>query len=351
MTRLRSTLALSVVLAAVALVAPAAPSARAAAPEPSVRRIEGSDRYSTAVAVARATWLAYGEVTIARGDIFPDALVASYVSAAFNGINPILLVGVNYTPPSVIEELQFRRPVYGGTSLHAIGDQEAVTLGVEADLLAAAGNDTGPIYRLAGADRYVTSVRAATMTYEPVSRIFIASGENFADALSVAPLSAAGGAPVLLTRRDQLPAAVADVLFANEVYVLGGEAVISKAVMDQITSLCEQRGCRGRVTRIAGADRYETATKIADLAVERFGFGTAHVNLVTGLDFPDAVVTGPHGALERAVTLFVRSPDDLGPATRNWLITHRATITSIDIIGDRTVVSDVAVADARAAAA
>ena len=69
----------------------------------------------------------------------------------------------------------------------------------------------------------------------------------------------------------------------HTVYILGGTAAISPAVANALVALGYG------VTRYGGADRFETATIIADQ-----GLGNPSTILeAAGLDFPDAVIAGP----------------------------------------------------------
>lgn len=57
--------------------------------------------------------------------------------------------------------------------------------------------------RIYGIDRYETSLNIAKKIYEikPFNEVFIASGENYPDALSAAPIAAIKEIPIILTRK------------------------------------------------------------------------------------------------------------------------------------------------------
>jgi putative cell wall-binding protein len=93
---------------------------------------------------------------------------------------------------------------------------------------------TGTVTRLAGADRYAAAaaVSANTVT-APVTTVYLATGATFPDALAGAPLAGASGSPVLLVRRDTIPASVhAELtrLKPEKIVVLGGPGSVSDAV-------------------------------------------------------------------------------------------------------------------------
>jgi putative cell wall-binding protein len=318
----------------------------AAADRPPVR-LAGTSRYETTVAVARAAFPTAIELTIARGDLFPDALAAAYYSN-LHAPQPILLVRPTEAPATVLDQIHAyaTATTHGLMRITIVGDVTAVSVEVEARIRAAA-NPWTELVRHSGRDRYGTAYAMAVNKQESAGTVFVVSGENYPDALSIGPIAHAAQIPILLTRRDQLPASTIAGLKAlypvDEVVVVGGTSAVSNAVLDQIRANCQT--CSS-VRRIAGADRFETATLVADWAISRWGFTATHVNLVGGRNFPDAIGLGPHGGRERSVTLFASDVNELGAATRAWLVAHAATIDSIHVIGDSTVISDAVVADA-----
>ena len=64
--------------------------------------------------------------------------------------------------------------------------------------------------RLAGADRYGTAAAISQRLFPtpPAPVVYLASGENFPDALTAAPIAARGGGVLLFTKRGALPAVV-----------------------------------------------------------------------------------------------------------------------------------------------
>lgn len=126
------------------------------------------------------------------------------------------------------------------------------------------GGGTATVRRLAGRDRIATSVRASRGAFPETGTtgtVVIARADDHADALTGAPLAARLQAPVLLTWQDRLPAdVVAEVerLGASRAIVLGG----SSAVRDGVVAALRRTGV-ARVDRLAGADRYDTARRVA----------------------------------------------------------------------------------------
>lgn len=322
-----------------------------AAEDVAVRRLAGATRYETAAAISRATFPSGTryEAVVARGDIFPDALAGTYLAGAANGGGPLLLTQPTELPAATAAEIERLGIQY----VTILGSADAISPGVEAEI-----RRLGPsVRRVAGATRYDTAAAISGQDPEnPPNAIFLASGETFADALAVSPLTWTGDAAaygaLLLTPSASLHPATRRALEqapTSRVLIVGGTSAVSANVEAQVRAICHaDRGCP-QVERIAGQNRYETAVKIADLqAVGRPP--VAHVNLARADTFPDAVAGGFHAGTERAPILFAENPDRLASATREWLRDHASSISSIDVLGDESAVSRAVVEDARIAA-
>ncbi|CAN5379205.1 hypothetical protein BH23ACT9_BH23ACT9_34680 [soil metagenome] len=155
--------------------------------------------------------------------------------------------------------------------------------------LPAAAQEAPTIQRLAGSERISTAIQIAAEEFadQAAGAVVLARDNDFADALTGAPLAAARRAPLLLTRTDQLPAVteaeIQRVLPAGEiVYLLGGELAISTAVGQQLEELGYE------VVRLGGSNRVETAILIAEEAAPEAGF----ITIAPGGDFPDALIGG-----------------------------------------------------------
>ena len=191
------------------------------------------------------------------------------------------------------------------------------------------------IERLAGSNRYETAAAISTATYPAgAAHAYIVTGQSFADALGVGPIAHMNSGPVLLTSQTSLPSATLSELkrlSPSAITIVGGEAVISKAVATALKSLAP-------TTRIAGANRYATA---AELSSQNLASATK-VYLVNGEAFPDGLAGGPLAAIDNAPILLTRS-SELPLETRNEIA--RLGATTAVIIGGTAVVSS-SVADA-----
>jgi putative cell wall-binding protein len=179
------------------------------------------------------------------------------------------------------------------------------------------------VLRLGGANRYETAaIIAGELAHSPET-VFIATGENFPDALSVSSAAARLGAPVLLTRGGQLDGNARQYLSTHrdtikKVYVIGGQSVISEEVY------AAARGTR----RIGGTDRWATSVSIA-----REFFRTATtVALASGRDFPDALTGSVLAAAEGAPVLLVDT-GSLPPVAEAYFNQVRNTLLKVYVFG------------------
>ena len=248
--------------------------------ETKLSRLEGEDRYATAVRIASDGRESQGApaAVLARGDHHADALAG--VPLAYHLDGPLLL-----TEPSALTEVTaaaLQDLVQQGGTVHLLGGDAAISA-VVADQVRALGFS---IERHAGPTRYDTAAAVSNQLPTYTSAV-VASGTSFPDALAAASPAALHGQPILLTDRDDLPTATRRAIAGLEsVTVLGGQA----AVTDEVVAAVDE--VTGSVRQIAGADRFGTAVKI----LQTYGLDTNIMGLASGRDFPDALV----GALDSA---------------------------------------------------
>ncbi len=226
-------------------------------------RNSGDDRYATAVEVSKAGWEDGASVVIlARGDFYADALAGVPLAYANNA--PILLTRPNELPTVTRDEIIRLK----ASKIYILGGQAAISKSVE-DRLESMGIE---VQRISGSSRYAT----ATAIAEELGSngpVFLVSGENFPDALSAASYAAVLGAPILLVRGNEVPEEVLAAISAlnpSTVYVIGGTAVISDGVFNQLPN----------PQRISGSDRYGTAVALAEFFAEEI----TELYIASGLD-------------------------------------------------------------------
>ncbi|MBN2847640.1 MAG: cell wall-binding repeat-containing protein [Coriobacteriia bacterium] len=292
----------------------------------------GTDRYLTACTIATESFDTAETVVLATGAAFPDALSASGLAGAYDG--PLLLTAPTALPDTVRQTIID----LGASKVFIVGGTSAVTLAVEQAVDGIAGVS---VERIAGADRYATAAAVADAIEEHAGaafagRAFIARGDNFADALAVAPFAYSQGIPVLLTGSTTLSAATGSAvtrLGVSECVIAGGTAAVSSGVEAALDALPGVS-----VVRWSGADRYATAVDVATKGIAR-GWGSWRlVGLATGTSFPDALGGGVACGAYNGVLLMTR-PDTLSAATAAALTAHAPEIERCRVFGGDSAVS------------
>lgn len=188
---------------------------------------------------------------------------------------------------------------------------------------------TGKEYnRMAGTNRYETSVKVSQEW--PSSRYAVlASGQDFPDALSSAPLAKKYNAPILLTNPQSLDTKTEEEikrLGVNELFVIGGYASVSKEVEDKLVS----KGIK--VTRLQGDNRYKTA-----LAVANYLGAKGQIVIAAGSNFPDALSIASYAAAQEMPIILVEK-DNFPEELQQYILDY--DISKTYVIGGPAVISD-----------
>jgi cell wall-associated protease len=186
--------------------------------------------------------------------------------------------------------------------------------------------------RISGKDRYETAVKISQDGWgdEGSEYAVIATGSNFPDALSATPLAYRVGGPLLLTTPNTLPDSVKEELIrlgVKKVYLVGGKGAISDTVKTQLEKM------KITVTRLSGADRFETSVKIAD------EIGTdGSVVVATGKSFADALSIAPIAA-QLEMPILLANKDSIPASVSSFMKRWQADTTYV--IGGTGAISDV----------
>lgn len=113
--------------------------------------------------------------------------------------------------------------------------------------------------RISGNDRYESSAVLSKNTYQKSETVILVNGESEVDALLATPLSRAFNAPILLVKKNEVPASVKkeiERLNSKNVILIGGSDKISDSLVKDMKNM--------KVSRISGKDRLDTSRLIAE---------------------------------------------------------------------------------------
>ena len=195
-----------------------------------VERIAGADRYGTSEMVAKRVVGITGKKNtgvVASGQVFPDAL--SVGTFASREGYPILLVKKDSVPSQIqnaIKDLDINKTyIAGGTN--------TISKSTEAKL-------PNVVERMAGNTRYETSVAIAKSKFGTSKEAYIASGEEFADALVISPISGKFNRPTLLVSRNKNTNSPVKTYIRNagftSITAIGGERFVPYSVLKDLVN-------------------------------------------------------------------------------------------------------------------
>jgi spore germination protein YaaH/putative cell wall-binding protein len=237
-------------------------------------RLAGTSRYETAIKVSQEGWEQAGAVVLARGDDFPDALAGAVLANSSQASGPLLLTETGTLTDGVLSEIKRLQ----AKKVYILGGTGAVSSTVENTLK----GQNLTVERLDGVDRFETATKIALKGIPSSTEAFIASGNSFADALSISSYAASQGIPLLLTDTGSVPEVTLKTLKTlgvQKITLIGGEGVILPSVKTQLEAQ------KYTVERLSGLDRYATNLKVLNTLT----YNAKSIYVATGEDFPDAL--------------------------------------------------------------
>ena len=285
---------------------------------PEVVRIAGANRYETAAAISRAYAPGVDVVFVATGLEYADALAAAARAGSVGA--PVLLTKPDSLPSATAHELAR----LDADRVVVLGGAQAVQQPV-LDLIKKVS--AAPTTRLGGTDRYDTAARISGLTTAS-DVVYVASGQDYPDALAGAARAGAVDAPVLLVKKGSLPSTTARELARlspDRIVLLGGELAVEGQVETAL-------GAYGTVERVAGAERYATAAAVAE------DYPTAAtVFVASGQNWPDALAGAARAGFEESPLLLTKS-DAVPDST--WSALERLEPATVSVLGGSAVIDD-----------
>lgn len=280
-----------------------------------VSRIYGKDRIDTSIQIAKSYIKTSEFAILANQNNFPDSLSATVLSKKYNA--PILLTDSKVADKSLIQEIKRLQTKY----FVKIGGEKSISNEVAKQLLP----EKSKVRSFKGADRYATNAEIIK-EFKDADTCIIASGENFADSLSIGAYATKNGYPIVLVQKNKINDVTKQALKDSKIkkcYIVGGENSVSKSLENELPQVIE---------RIAGNDRYETSLKIAD----KFYKDAEGAYLASGEVFADSLAINPIAA-KFDVPLILTPKDKLPQKTLEYL--EKSKIIQVAIIGGEKTVS------------
>lgn len=283
-------------------------------------RLEGDNRFETAVSISQQGWFYSDTVIIADGFGFADALSGTPLATALDA--PVLLTRKNRLDAHTIEEIKR----LGARKAIVLGGQETITSEVTDQLV-----KTGLIVeRLAGDNRYETAgiISNEISSQIDVTQAILVNGEDFADAMSIAPYAARNGLPIYLTRSNRLSDEVKAANHIKNWIIVGGPTAVSESVSNEL------KAQGASVKRLAGSDRYETNQKVVEYA-DSNGHSTF---VATGQDFADALTGSVLAGKTDSNIILTRNSERI--MNRQIDLAKRKGYTQFTLLGGRKVLPE-----------
>lgn len=292
-------------------------SPASAAPAKPVRRVSGADREGTSIAISRDGWKDGGAGCAVLSGIghWTDALAGTPLATARRG--PILLTGPIL---SAAVENEIARVVPAGGPVYLLGGTAAIPEAVAARL-ASRGFD---VQRIAGPDRFATARAVAAELGHPAT-VVLADATSFADAELGGWAAARLKGSLLLTDGETLPGPTRDELAAHRPttrVAVGSGAANADPAADPIV----------------GADRWDTARKVAD----RYAPSPVTVAIVDGTDPGDGLSAATRAATA-GVPLLLSLPWSVPGPVFSWLAGETGSLASATVYGGVRAVDEAAV--------
>ena len=288
-----------------------------------VYRVGGTDRIHTAILTSQADYTdgTAGAVVLARSDLFPDSLAAAPL--AVKKTAPILLTSPTSLDPRTAAEIS--RVLLPGGTVYLLGQTSALSTNVE-NAVSQLGYH---VDRIGGADRFATAADIAG-SIGSVTKILLADGTNFPDAVSAAAACGPAGTVIVLTAGTSMPDATTQFLSSQNgspVVAVGGPAAAADP---------------NATTKLVGADRYATSVMVA----QAFFSSPTGAGMATGLDFPDALTAGPY--LAAGWPMLLTDPHSVPTVVSQYLDSIKSGMSAgIVIFGGTAAVSDQAMQQAK----
>ncbi|MBQ1342134.1 MAG: cell wall-binding repeat-containing protein, partial [Erysipelotrichaceae bacterium] len=187
-----------------------------------IKRLAGNNRYGTNLEILKEAGVEGDTILIATGINYADSL-----SASATGLPMLLVKGLD----SLNDDQKAFLKENKGKKFVVLGGVGAVSSNIENEL-----KKYGEVERIAGDNRFATSVEIAEYFFKEATTAVLAYGSDFPDGLCGGPLAYQVGAPLILTRNDKTDIARPYTKVRNIIngYALGGTSVLPDATVRKL---------------------------------------------------------------------------------------------------------------------
>lgn len=282
------------------------------------KRLSGNNRYETGAKIINNGWTTSDYAVIASGEGFADALCAAPLAKKYNA--PILLTGKDTLDSNTKNQLK----ILSVKKVFIVGGSGVVSENVNSEI-EGMGIETDRIY---GQNRFETSLQVANNLGD-ITGVVVTNGFGFADALSIAPVAAQKGMPILLTDKDDLSSSVKEFLANSSYsksYIVGGSGVVSDKIASQLKSNI----------RLGGASRYGTNAAVLNQFAGEFSYEKVYV--ASGENYPDALSGSALASLSNSPLILAGT--SVNPSVMSSIKAQHEKYNNVIILGGTAVVSD-----------
>ena len=265
--------------------------ARTAVP---VEKLIGDNRYKTAIKVSQTGWSKSDTVVVVNRFATTEGVIATPLATTYGA--PILLTNNNSTPDYVINEIKR----LNAKNIIVVGNENQVGSGA----INALKKSGATISRIGGNNITEISLNIAKAIDKKhdVNKVYVANGSNGQiDALTIAAKAGEDKQPIILTEKNSINSSVYDWLKSeslSDAYVIGGENVVSKEVLNKIDGVVSANVANNRVY---GSDRHETNAAV----IKKF-YHDKNINslfVAKSDELVDAMTCGPLAANKKSPIL------------------------------------------------
>ncbi|MEG0250017.1 MAG: cell wall-binding repeat-containing protein [Peptostreptococcus sp.] len=259
--------------------------------------ITGKDRYETSVNISKKTFESSRYAIIVNGEKYPDSISSIPVAAKLEA--PIILTRGVELEKEISEEIKR----LGVENVYIIGGINSVSNKVEKELK----DEKIEVTRYSGQNRYDTNREVVDKIFdEEFDRCVFASGENFADSISIGSYVYKERLPILLISdcKEKNDFKYIEGKNIRESLVIGGEKAVSKEDFNKLEN----------PRRYSGINRYETS----EIVNRTFFKEKSTLTMTTGDNFADALSGVPYADKNNSnLVLYNRNPKTY-PATESY---------------------------------